>query len=79
MLFRSFRDLQATSIGRPVSDGAPILRGDLLYFDDHVAIAASEKTVVHASAETREVVQQPLDALLDGNVYGPLTVRRRMP
>ena len=74
-----FRDLQATSIGRPVSDGAPILRGDLLYFDDHVAIAASEKTVVHASAETREVVQQPLDALLDGNIYGPLNVRRRMP
>jgi len=74
-----FRDLQATSIGRPISDGAPILRGDLLYFDDHVAIAASEKTVIHACTEAGKVVQQPLDALLDGNMYGPLNVRRRMP
>ena len=73
-----FADLQATLLGRQVSDAAPMLRGDLLYFADHVAVAAGEGAAVHADPNAGEVVQQPLDTLL-GGAFGPVVVRRRLP
>lgn len=69
-----FLDLQAGHLGHAINDGAPMLRGDLIFFDDHVAIAADGSHVIHAAADA--VTREPLAAV---TAYGPVTGRRRLP
>ncbi len=68
-----FVDLQAATLGHAVGTGAPMLRGDLIFFADHVAIAVDDVAVVHASPTG---VERQAIAGLD---YGPIVARRRLP
>ena len=74
-----FCDLQAAALGHDVSETAPMLRGDLLFFDDHVAVVIDAGHVVHADPRQAAVVREPLSALTEGRAFGPLRVRRRLP
>lgn len=64
-----FVDLQAT-IGRAISEDAPMLRGDLIFFDSEVAIATDE---THAIRVTDRVTLVPITDL------GVVSARRRLP
>jgi cell wall-associated NlpC family hydrolase len=52
-------DMQAATVGLPVAGGmdAPLLRGDLIYWKGHVAIAIDGDTIVHASGHHMAVVE----------------------
>ncbi|MGK6319737.1 C40 family peptidase [Sphingomonas sp. DT-204] len=64
-----FVDLQAT-VGRAVGEDAPMLRGDLLFFDGEVAIATDE---THAIRVADRVARVPISDL------GAISARRRLP
>lgn len=64
-----FVDLQAT-IGRAVGEDAPMLRGDLLFFDGEAAIAVDEAQAIRVADR---VVRIPIVDL------GALAARRRLP
>ncbi len=66
-----FVDLQAETLGHPIAAEAPMLRGDLIFTDDGVAIVADDTTAILCGAEG--VVRAPIAAL------GTVTVRRRLP
>ncbi len=59
-------DLQAASLGRAVAwepGRTRLLRGDLIYFPGHAAIALDADRVVNANAHAMMVSIEPLDAL----------------
>lgn len=64
-----FIDLQAT-IGHAVGQGAPMIRGDLIFFDGSVAIIVDDVTALHV---TDAVVLSPIAEL------GAITAHRRLP
>jgi cell wall-associated NlpC family hydrolase len=53
-------DMQAKEVGRPLEVGAPLARGDLVFWDGHVGIMTSAQDLVHASAHHMVVVEEPL-------------------
>lgn len=53
-------DQQAASLGEAQPPGRPLLRGDLIYFPGHVAIALDEWRVVNANAHDMLVAIEPL-------------------
>jgi len=57
-------DMQAASVGALVDDTGEIERGDLLYFPGHVAIALDGENVVHATANSMDVCEEPLAAVV---------------
>ena len=66
-----FLDLQAETIGTPLAVGDPLRRGDLIYFNDHVAMLVDSDTAIHAD----DVVRcEPVAALVR---FGPIRARRR--
>ncbi|MES2339026.1 MAG: NlpC/P60 family protein [Pseudomonadota bacterium] len=68
-----FVDLQADTLGHVVGADAPMLRGDLIFFADHVAIVSSDTQAVHVGSE--QVVREAI-ADIDA---GAIVVRRRLP
>ncbi|KQM77481.1 hypothetical protein ASE70_06145 [Sphingomonas sp. Leaf22] len=66
-----FVDLQAETIGTPLAAGDPLRRGDLIFFNDHVAMLVDTDTVIHAD----DVVRCEPVAALDR--FGPIRARRR--
>lgn len=64
-----FRDLQAASLGHEIASGAPVLRGDILFYDSYVALAVDGSLMVHAASEGVTVTP-----LAEGVV-----IRRRLP
>lgn len=66
-----FLDLQAETIGTPLAAGDPLRRGDLIFFNDHVAMLVDSDTVIHAD----DVVRCEPVAALDR--FGPIRARRR--
>ena len=65
-----FLDLQAQRLGDAVTADAPILRGDLLFSDDGVAIACDGETAVRVGSHHVERVGIAM--------LGEITVRRRV-
>jgi cell wall-associated NlpC family hydrolase len=55
-------DMQAKEVGHPLElqGGAPLARGDLVFWDGHVGIMTSAQDLVHASAYHMVVVEEPL-------------------
>ena len=55
-------DMQAKEVGSPLDwqRGAPLRRGDLVFWDGHVGIMTSAHDLVHASAYHMVVVEEPL-------------------
>ena len=67
-----FVDIQARTLGHPVSADAPVLRGDLLFPDSGgVVVATDDRAVIRVGETVVESVT--IDAL------GPIAVRRRLP
>jgi hypothetical protein len=59
---------QQRGLGQPVEPGAPLLRGDLVFFPGHVGMMADGERLVHANAHWMAVTIEPLE-----------TVRQRLP
>lgn len=70
-----FCDLQASELGRALDAETPMRRGDLIFFDDHVALLADAETAIHVTADA--VRREPLEAVLGGG-HGAVAVRRRV-
>ncbi|MEZ5885456.1 MAG: NlpC/P60 family protein [Paracoccaceae bacterium] len=55
-------DLQWQSVGRPLGEGTPLRRGDLLFWRGHVAMAIDGETMIHANAHAMAVTLEPIGA-----------------
>lgn len=74
-------DLQEAALGDPVETDAPVARGDLFFWDGHVAMAVDAETLIHANAFHMAVAREKLtDAIarIADQGDGPLTSRRRL-
>jgi len=54
---RDSRDQRA--LGRPLPDGAPLKRGDLLFCEDHVGMMVDDRMAIQVSWEGRKVAVEP--------------------
>lgn len=52
-------DLQETALGDPVPEGAPLLRGDLIFWKGHVGVMRDAQTLLHANAHHMQVASEP--------------------
>lgn len=66
-----FVDLQAAHLGHAVACDAPMLRGDLIFSDDLVAIVADDNHAILCGMDA--VTRAPIASL------GPIDARRRLP
>jgi len=53
-------DMQSTGIGQKVSHDGPFERGDLLFWPGHVGIMTDADTLLHATAFSMQVMQEPI-------------------
>jgi cell wall-associated NlpC family hydrolase len=75
-------DMQANEVGSALDwqGGAPLARGDLVFWDGHVGIMTSTQDLVHASAYHMVVVEEPLaeaTARIAASNGGEMTGARR--
>ncbi len=72
---------QAELLGVPLDPQAPLKRGDLVFWNGHVAWVAEPDTVLHATAFHMSVVYEPLEPtarrILEAG-HGPILARRRL-
>ena len=74
-------DLQEEALGRALPAGAPLQRGDLLFWKGHVAIAVSAERIIHANAFHMAVQYENARAAIDRidtQGDGPLKVVKRL-
>ena len=57
-------DLQESALGHPI-DRAGLRRGDLVFWDGHVAWMLDEARVIHATGHTMQVSVEPLDTVVE--------------
>ena len=72
-------DLQQ-AVGHDIPDGAPLQRGDLIFWKGHVALMVSADRIIHANGGTMSVAYEGLqDALtrIETQGEGGLVARRR--
>ncbi|MEO1950226.1 NlpC/P60 family protein [Thioclava sp.] len=55
-------DLQWAEMGEVVPEGAPLKRGDLLFWKGHVALACDRETMIHANGHTMSVAYEGIEA-----------------
>ncbi|MEH7827786.1 C40 family peptidase [Gemmobacter denitrificans] len=73
-------DLQAVC-GQPMPDDQPLRRNDLIFWKGHVAIALAADRMIHATAATMSVTEEPIPAAIariEAAGDGPVTARRRV-
>lgn len=75
-------DMQAASIGQEIDAGEGykyLERGDLIFWNGHVAIVEDNKTILHANGYTMSVAREPLASAIDRiePLYGKPTLFRR--
>jgi len=74
-------DMQEAELGAPLPDGAPLKRGDLLFWAAHVAWVADPGRLLHANIYHMAVAVEPLqDALrrIEAQGDGLVTARKRL-
>jgi len=74
-------DMQAALAGVPLEEGAPLQRGDLIFWDGHVGLLRDPETLVHANAHHMAVAVEPFGpavARILAAGGGPVTGRRRI-
>ncbi|HEX7871830.1 MAG TPA: NlpC/P60 family protein [Sphingobium sp.] len=74
-------DQQAGSIGRALTQGEALAKGDIVFFPGHVGIMSDGATLLHANAHWMKVVEEPLAdvvARLTSTHAEPITARRRI-
>lgn len=73
-------DMQAASLGDPITEGTPLRRGDLVFLPGHVGIMADDTHLLHANAYWMRVVTEPLADVLARQPEGKgITALRRLP
>lgn len=65
---------QQRALGAQVPEGEPLVRGDLIFSGDHVALAVSNELVIHVGLESESVAVDPLAAARQDRE--PFIVRR---
>lgn len=73
-------DLQEAAIGQDLAPGAPLERGDLTFWNGHVAVGLGEGRIIHANAHDMAVAEEPLDKAIrriEAAGDGPVTRRAR--
>jgi cell wall-associated NlpC family hydrolase len=74
-------DMQCDQVGEPLSETAPLLRGDLVFWEGHVGIMVDTDTMIHANAHHMAVAYEPIDAAIlriKAQGDGPVLVRKRV-
>jgi NlpC/P60 family/Bacterial dipeptidyl-peptidase Sh3 domain len=74
-------DQQQESLGTVLPDGAPLQRGDIIFFPGHVGIMADSATLVHATMHYGKTVTEPLAetiARIGVDHPTPVLARKRM-
>ncbi len=71
---------QSREVGRALEKGETLVRGDLLFWKGHVAMAMDAGRMIHANAHHMSVVIEPITeaiARIDAAGDGPVIARRR--
>ncbi len=74
-------DLQQAGLGRPLAQGEPLQRGDLVFWKGHVGIMRDPATLLHANATHMLVTSEPLDEVRARNLAagaGEVTAIKRL-
>ncbi|AGI66216.1 hypothetical protein OAN307_c04780 [Octadecabacter antarcticus 307] len=74
-------DLQSDGLGRQLESGENLLRGDLIFWDGHVAMMLDTDTMIHANAHHMAVVYEGLAQAtlrIKAQGDGDVTARRRV-
>ncbi|MFA3917268.1 C40 family peptidase [Ruegeria hyattellae] len=74
-------DLQQAELGQALPGGTPPERGDLLFWNGHVAWVADAQTILHANAGHMAVAYEPLEAAItriQTQGDGPVTAHKRL-
>ncbi len=74
-------DQQQAALGHYIAGGAPMQRGDLVFWDGHVGMMVDDETMIHANAHHMAVVYEPLARAIlriDAQGDGPVTARKRL-
>jgi cell wall-associated NlpC family hydrolase len=61
-------DMQEAGLGESIEIGAPLLRGDLIFWKGHVGIMRDETTLLHANGAHMLVSSEPLDLVRARNL-----------
>lgn len=72
---------ESANLGTEIEANASLLRGDLLFFPNHVAFMLDDERLIHANAHTMTVAVEPLTDLvarLSPNHDRPIRARRRL-
>ncbi len=72
---------QARSLGSAVPEGAPLKRGDFVFWRGHVGIMQTVDRLLHATAFSMSVMTEPLAttvARVEAQGYGGITAIRRL-
>jgi cell wall-associated NlpC family hydrolase len=72
--------MQRHTAGRALADGADLQRGDLVFWQGHVAMMADPQTIIHASGHAMAVVREGFDEAVAriGLMYGAPNGYRRI-
>ena len=73
-------DMQAALVGTELDAGAPLRRGDLVFWKGHVGIMRDDATMLHANAHHMAVASEPLAPAAERILAaggGPILLRRR--
>lgn len=73
-------DLQRSALGRELPVDATLRRGDLLFWQGHVALVADEARIIHANGHSMSVAYENIDDAM-GRIAAadtPLLARRRL-
>lgn len=68
-------DMQEQAVGEAVAAGAPLQRGDLMFWAGHVGVMRSPTELLHANAFHMQTVIEPINEMI-ARVGAPRTVRR---
>lgn len=74
-------DMQQAALGQAITRDDDMRRGDLLFWQGHVAIVVESRTLIHANATHMSVVYEPIQATIDRIVAqgeGPVTAHKRL-
>lgn len=74
-------DLQQATIGEMLPDNAPLQRGDLVFFPEHVGLMVDSDTLIHASGHNGKVCIEALADVvsrISRNHDQPVLARRRI-
>jgi hypothetical protein len=66
---------QQRVLGEPLAEDARLQRGDLIYFEGHIGMMMDEEQLIHATANTGNVLVEPL---ADVAARTPVLQRRRL-